>query len=110
MNHRPSDIVLADVLFFESGGSKRRPVIVAIDTGDDDLVAVPVTTRARHDHFDLPIADWRGAGLKAASTARLHKMMTLSKTDIIQPLGRLQAADLERFLDLLCRTYCHRAM
>jgi hypothetical protein len=30
-------------------------VIVALDTGDDDFVSVPVTTQQRRDAFDMVI-------------------------------------------------------
>jgi mRNA interferase MazF len=83
-------------------------VIVALDTGDDDFVSVPVTTQQRRDAFDMVIEAWQEAGLKKPSAARVHKMLTLPKIDIVQPLGRLHGDDLQRFLDLLCRAYCHR--
>ena len=109
MNLRPGDVVLARIEFHQITGSKVRPAVVVLDTGDDDFIAAPVTSRPRHSDHDLPISDWQQAGLNAASTARVHKAGVLPKSDILRHLGRLQGADLARFLETLCRAYCHKS-
>src|SRR5579871_2199754 len=39
------DIVLIDIRFHQAEGSKIRPVVVVLDSGDQDFVAIPVTPR-----------------------------------------------------------------
>ena len=66
---------------------------VILDTGDLDVVATRITTQSASSPFDVALADWRGAGLLAPSSLRLHKLATLAKADIQRKLGRLQATD-----------------
>jgi hypothetical protein len=39
------------------------PAIVLLDTGDDDFVAAPVTSRPRLAGYDLALQEWKAAGL-----------------------------------------------
>lgn len=82
MELRPGDIALIDVRFHESEGAKIRPVIVVMDTGDEDFVAVPVTSRARIADFDVALPEWHAAGLNVPSIARVHKIAVLSKAAV----------------------------
>ena len=109
MNLRPGDVVLIQIHFHQAVGSKVRPAVVVLDSGDDDFVGAPITSRGRHSEFDLTISDWQAAGLNVPSIARLHKLGVLSKTDILHPLDRLSDVDLGQFVELLCRAYCLKA-
>ena len=108
MNLQVGDVVLALIEFHQTEGGKVRPLIVALDTGDDDFVGAQVTTKPIRSPHDLTIVNWQGAGLNSPSTCRINKPSLVSKEDVTKHIGRLQSADLQRFLDLLCRTYCHR--
>lgn len=57
------DVVLIELQFHQASGPKIRPAIVVLDSGDEDFVAAPVTSRARSSEFDLTLADWQTAGL-----------------------------------------------
>src|ERR1035438_796218 len=93
MTLRPGEIVLIRIGFHETPGGKLRPAAVLLDSGDDDFVAAPVTSRSRVSDFDVPIHQWREAGLNTASTIRVHKLTVLAKDEIVRRLGELAAAD-----------------
>ncbi len=59
--------------FHQAPGSKVRPALVLLDTGDDDFVAAPITSQPRLSDYDLAIETWRAAGLNVASSVRIHK-------------------------------------
>lgn len=91
--YEPGDVVLVAFPFTSGPGSKVRPALVILDTGDLDVVVTRITTQSASSPFDVALADWRGAGLLAPSSLRLHKLATLAKADIQRKLGRLQATD-----------------
>ena len=47
MTLRPGEIVLIRIDFQQTPGGKVRPAAVLLDSGDDDFVAAPVTSRPR---------------------------------------------------------------
>jgi mRNA interferase MazF len=93
MTLRPGEIVLIRIGFPQASGGKLRPAAVLLDSGDDDFVAAPVTSRFRASVFDVPIRQWREAGLNTASTIRVHKLTALAKNEIVRRLGELTGAD-----------------
>jgi mRNA interferase MazF len=109
MNLHPGDIVLIRIHFHDAAGSKVRPAVVVLDSGDDDFVGAPITSRDRQAEFDFAIVDWQGAGLNVQSIARLHKIGVLSKTAILSPLKGLSQVDRDKFFEALCRAYCLKA-
>ncbi len=99
--YKPGDAVLVKFPFSSGAGSKPRPAIVVLDSGDDDLLVARITTQPSQTPYDCAVTDWRGAGLLAPSNIRLHKMATLEKSDIHRTLGRLQTTDYQgRYLVL----------
>ena len=105
MTLRPGEIVLVRIGFHETPGGKLRPAAVLLDSGDDDFIAAPVTSRFRVSDFDIPIHQWRDAGLNTASTIRVHKMTVLAKDEIVRRLGELRAADRAALAGLLRRAF-----
>src|SRR3989337_1807884 len=83
------------VYFPQSGTTarKQRPGIVVLDIGDADLVIAPVTSKARVQAGDMPLASLSGTGLIRPSWVRLAKVATLLKTDLVRALGRLPPVD-----------------
>jgi mRNA interferase MazF len=73
MTLQRGDVVLIRMQFHQAQGSKVRPALVLLDTGDEDFVAAPVTSQARAMAFDLTLLDWQRAGLNVPSSARIHK-------------------------------------
>jgi mRNA-degrading endonuclease toxin of MazEF toxin-antitoxin module len=67
--------------------------VVVLDSGDDDFVAAPVSSRPRTSDFDVSIEQWREAGLNTASTVRVHKLTALAKDEVVGRLGELAEPD-----------------
>jgi mRNA interferase MazF len=73
MTLTPGEVVLIRIDFHQTQGGKLRPAVVLLDSGDDDFVAAPITSRSRASDFDVAIQYWREAGLNVPSTIRVHK-------------------------------------
>ena len=82
-----------------------RPAAVLLDSGDDDFVGAPVVSRSWVSDFDVPIHQWREAGLNTASTIRVHKLTVLAKDEIVRRLGELTAADRTAVGEVLRRAF-----
>jgi len=105
MNLHPGEVVLIRIGFHQMPGGKLRPAVVLLDTLDDDFVAAPITSRPRVSNFDVPINQWRDAGLNTASTIRAHKLTVLAKAEIVRRLGELAKADRIALSELLVRAF-----
>lgn len=105
---RRFDLVVVPFPFLERPAAKLRPALVLtasdFSTATGNAIMAMVTS-ARHSAWagDLPLADWRGAGLTHPSTVR-WKLFTLPVTLIRARLGALLDADrrgVQRQLGLL---------
>src|SRR5271169_5519273 len=101
MKLRLGDVVLLRMEFHQIEGRKVRPAIVLLDAGDDDFVAAPVTSRQRLSEYDLPIQEWRTAGLNVPSFVRVHKLTVLAKSGIVRRLGSLTGPDRDTLVQIL---------
>jgi mRNA interferase MazF len=108
MTLRLGEVILIRMQFHQAPGSKVRPALVLLDTGDEDFVAAPITSRPRLSEYDLPIEDWRAAGLNVPSSVRVHKLTILAKAEVARILALISDADRERLIAVLCRTFCPR--
>ncbi len=99
------DVVLLGMEFHQTAGGKVRPAIVLLDTGDDDFVAAPVTSRPRLSEYDLPVREWKTAGLNVPSFIRVHKLTVLPKSGIMRQLGSLTNPDRDTLIRLLGRPF-----
>ena len=93
MTLRPGEVVPIRIEFHQTPGGKLRPAVVLLDSGDDDFVAAPITSRLRTSAFDVAIQQWRAAGLNTASTVRVHKLTVLAKGDVVRRLGERAEPD-----------------
>jgi mRNA interferase MazF len=93
MRFEPGDLLLLAFPFADEAVTKKRPALVVLDTGDEDVPVARVITQPHSTPFDVAISDWQGAGLIAPSTIRLHKMATIEKRLVKRKLGRLQEPD-----------------
>jgi mRNA-degrading endonuclease toxin of MazEF toxin-antitoxin module len=82
-----------------------RPAAVLLDPADDDFVGAPITSRPRVSDFDVPIHQWREAGLNTASTIRVHKLTVLAKDEVVHRLGELAGVDLTALAKVLSRAF-----
>jgi mRNA interferase MazF len=99
------DIVLIAFPYTNTGGVKRRPALVLLDTGDDDVVVSRVTSQPAVGPHDAVLDEWQQAGLLLPSVARLHKIATLQRSLAERRLGRLTPGDWSRVL-LTLRQVC----
>jgi mRNA interferase MazF len=90
------DIVLLAFPFSDAAGSKRRPALVLLDTGDDDIVLARVTSQLSAAPEDVALDEWQQAGLLLPSVVRLHKVATLQRKLVDRKLGRLSPGDWAR--------------
>jgi mRNA interferase MazF len=99
------DIVLLQFPFTDAAGSKRRPALVLLDTGDEDIVVARVTGQLSATPQDVALDEWKQAGLLLPSVVRLHKVATLQRGLIDKKLGRLAPGDWSRAV-LTLRQIC----
>ena len=95
MTLRLGEVVLIRIDFHQTPGGKLRPA----------AVAAPITSRPRVSSFDVPIHQWREAGLNTASTIRVHKLTVLAKDEIVRRLGELAGADRAALTEVLRRAF-----
>jgi mRNA interferase MazF len=99
------EIVLLRMEFHQTAGGKVRPAVVLLDAGDDDFVAAPVTSRPRLSEYDLPVQEWKSAGLNVPSFIRVHKLSVLPKSGIVRRLGMLTKPDRDALIQKLARAF-----
>jgi mRNA interferase MazF len=81
---------------FTSGQeAKARPVLVLMDLGADCLVC-RITSVPHRDILDIPVTEWREAGLEKPSTIRLSRLVTIEKSILKARIGKLGSNDLDR--------------
>ncbi len=68
------DFWIADIPFTDHTASKKRPVLVLWVDGLDAIVVV-VTSAAPRTATDMALTDWKAAGLRVPSTARLLRLV-----------------------------------
>lgn len=103
--HSQGEVLLAWLTFSDGQGAKRRPVLVAQDFGDDDLLVAPITSQARRVAADVVLDNWQGAGLKLPSVVRIEKLATISKSCVVRKLGQLPAKELVRAKETLATVF-----
>lgn len=104
IQYKFGDIVL--ILFSQpTGGAKKRPALVILDAGDDDIVLAPITTSPRKGKGDYKIKDWKESGLLMESWIRLAKIACLTKSDVEKVFGRITAKDKNNLASVWNKTY-----
>ena len=95
-NYRSGEIVLLSFPFAGATRAKRRPALVLLDTGDDDIVVARITSQVARGPFDVELLEWKQAGLLLPSVVRVHKVATMEKRLVERRLGSLTANDWAR--------------
>jgi len=103
-SYAAGDVVLLEFPFTDTAGSKRRPALILLDTGDDDIVVARVTGQLSAAPQDVTLDEWQQAGLLLPSVIRLHKVATLERRLVDKKLGRLMPADWSRVVLTLRQT------
>lgn len=91
--YRPGEIVLLSFPFSDMTEMKRRPALILLDTGDEDIIVARVTSQISQTAFDVELVDWQQAGLLLPSVVRVHKVATLEKRLVEHRLGKLTPDD-----------------
>lgn len=98
-NYKFGCVVLIDFLQ-PDGIKKKRPALVILDVGDNDVVVVPITTKERKGAGDYKIINWSDGGLLLASLARLAKVSCLARNDVNRSLGNITDHDKKEIISL----------
>jgi mRNA interferase MazF len=92
-SYQPGDLLLIAFPYTGGAQTKDRPALVLLDTGDADLLVARITSQLYQTTHDVLLSDWQGAGLRAPSVVRLHKLATLEKALVRTRLGSLLPQD-----------------
>lgn len=84
--------------FADAATAKRRPALVLLDTGDEDIVVARVTSQMSRTVYDVDIVEWSQAGLLLPSVIRVNKLATLEKRIVERRIGELSSGDWSRVL------------
>ena len=98
-NYQSGELVIVAFLFAGTTETKRRPGLILLDTGDEDMIVAKITSQIPRTTFDVEIQEWQQAGLKRPSVVRLHKLNTLQKSLVERRLGILTPDDLVQVRD-----------
>ena len=93
ITYQPGEIVLIAFPFSDQVRKKRRPALVLLDAGDDDILVARITSKLVQTPFDVPLLEWQQAGLLMQSVVRLHKLATIEKSLVERRIGVLETQD-----------------
>jgi mRNA-degrading endonuclease toxin of MazEF toxin-antitoxin module len=102
---RPGEVVLIRIDFHQTPDGKLCPVLSSWTRQTTILLPLPSRPRLRVSDFDIPIHQWREAGLNIASVIRVHKLTVLSKDEVVRRLGELATADRSALKRVLRRVF-----
>jgi len=101
---RRGQVVVLDVPFSDSSGTKPRPAIVV--SADEfhrnlpDVIVCQISSQPRYysrpGPIDCPLLGWKAVGLRHPSTLRVSKVLAIDKQIIRRPLGTASQQDLTR--------------
>lgn len=97
-------ICLLPVAFTDGSGIKIRPTLVLATKGPD-LVVAPMTSRSPRDQYEVRLLAWEKAGLHAQGTVRCSSVTTISRSLVVDYIGRVMPEDWERVLDTAARWF-----
>ena len=104
-SYHSGEVVLLAFPFTDAAGTKRRPALVLLDTGDADIVVARVTSQIALTAYDVELTEWPQAGLRLPSVVRVQKLATLEKNLVEQRLGSLTASDWTRVRSAIQRLW-----
>lgn len=91
--YESGEVVLIAFPFSATTTRKRRPALILLDAGDEDIIVARITSQPQSSQFDVELKQWQASGLKVQSWVRVHKLATLEKTLIERRLGKLASSD-----------------
>ncbi|MCU5595113.1 type II toxin-antitoxin system PemK/MazF family toxin [Bacillus mobilis] len=89
----------------DKSSTKARPAVIVFEVDDDEVVAIKLTTHEARacDQFDVELVEWKHAGLKHKSTARVSKFEYLKRSQLLNKKGDLHPDDEDRIAKSLMR-------
>ncbi|MDP2630818.1 MAG: type II toxin-antitoxin system PemK/MazF family toxin [Candidatus Uhrbacteria bacterium] len=91
--YKPGDVVLIAFPFTHLKKTKKRPALVLLNVGDNDVIVARITSKLTHTNFDVVIREWENAGLISVSIVRIHKLGTIEESVIEKKIGVLDKKD-----------------
>lgn len=88
------EVFICQFPFTSGAASKVRPALVLFDLQQDAIIC-RVTSVLRTGPLDVPLTDWRAAGLLKPSVARLDRLVTAERTVLLRRLGVLSSGDFQ---------------
>lgn len=102
MNYSRNEVVLLPIPFTDLSSRKVRPAVV-IGRNGSDLFLVPISSQVANT--DIPVQDWRSAGLNVACGIKAQ-IATVEERLIIKSVGKLSPRD-QQGLDARLRQWLH---
>src|SRR5438046_1767053 len=91
--HSFGEIITVDFPYSNYRSGKKRPAMILAQDGEGDIVIARITSKPKSLQTDIPIRDWKAAGLNVPSYLRLSKVVTIEESDILGYIGRLSDTD-----------------
>jgi len=101
------DVVAVNFHFSDLSESKRRPALVLLSLGGEDIILAEITTKIRNYNGDVSILkeDFKEGKLKFDSIIRLTRIFTISKSRIAYKVGTLKSNKINDIVDIFCNLF-----
>ena len=95
------DIVVLPFPFSDLSASKRRPALVLVDLGGNDIILCQITSKNIKDDNAIPVelSDVADGSLNGVSNIRPNKLFTADENIILYKIGKLIPAKLDDVID-----------
>ena len=91
--YHPGDVVLITFPFTHFKKTKKRPALVLLNVGDNDVLVARITSKITHANFDVVMSEWKEIGLVLPSIVRIHKLATIEESVIEKKIATLHKKD-----------------
>ncbi len=105
MSYSFGDIVIIAFPYTNMNSAIRRPAVVLVDIGDEDVIVARITSQKRNMEAEFEIHNWRDKGLLMPSYVRLSKIATLNRRDIKKKISKLDDVDIEISKNILKKLF-----
>lgn len=92
-NYSFGDILLAEIVFTDNTGAKKRPIVIISAQEDDYLVAFITSNKIPRSIWDIPIHQDTFNNLASDWYIRTRKLMTIHEDLIYKQIGHLSKKD-----------------
>lgn len=79
IDYEPGDVITVPFPFSDLSGIKKRPALILASFQDKrEIICLMLTSVPARDELEYLLLFWREAGLLKPTTARLHRLFTIS--------------------------------